>query len=308
MSAEPDPDGVLTRVRSATPAMVKRVLRPLARRVGLAAPRQWWDSSRSRSPHLGMRPRSAGTWCNICGWAGDGFEGDAHSESARCPICGSIARDRFLFWCFTSRTPLNRKLRVLETSPRLGHGYRTAMRRWFSYRSSDFDLGAHLADIALDLQQIDLPDNSIDVLLTPHVLEHVPDTRLALSEIHRILSPGGRMYLQVPLLQGTTAPPLEPEFHADNTKVYWRFGWDLTTVLRDSGFAVRVLVPSEFARELERTTTDAADQSGEFDLGGIRRDVVHADLEPVLTDRQARLLGTLPCHQFVVWECLVDSS
>lgn len=182
------------------------------------------------------------------------------------------------------------------------------MRRWFSYRSSDFDLGAHLADIALDLQQIDLPDDSIDVLLTPHVLEHVPDTRVALAEIHRILSPGGRMYLQVPLLQGTTAPPLEPEFHADNTLVYWRFGWDLTSTLRASGFAVRVLVPSEFARQLEQSRADVPDQSGEFDLQSIRRDAILADLEPVLTDRQAMRLGTLPCHQFVVWECVRDRS
>jgi hypothetical protein len=28
----------------------------------------------------------------------------------------------------------------------------------------------------------------------------------------------------------------------------------------------------------------------------------------VLTERHARRLGILPCHQFVVWECLRDSS
>lgn len=182
------------------------------------------------------------------------------------------------------------------------------MRGWFSYRSSDFDQGAHLADIALDLQQIDLPDDSIDILLTPHVLEHVPDTRLAISEIHRILSPGGRVYLQVPLLQGTTAPPLEPEFHADNTKVFWRFGWDLTKTLGEGGFDVKVLVPGEFARQLEPGAPDPPGHSGEFDLQSIHRDVFHADLEPVLTDRQAQRLAILPCHQFVVWECLRDSS
>jgi SAM-dependent methyltransferase len=303
MSPRPNTDAVLARVRSMTPAKVRRVLRPFARRLGLAAP-IWWQSPRPRSPHLAEQSTRTAVWCNICGWAGQRFDGHAHSESAQCPVCGSIARDRFLFWCFLSRTPWQRSLRVLETSPRLGEEYRSAMRRWFSYRSSDFDLGAHLADIALDLQQIDLPDNSIDILLTPHVLEHVPDTRLALSEIHRILSPGGRMYLQVPLLQGSTAPPLEPEFHADNTKVFWRFGWDLTRTLRESGFDVRVLVPSEFARQLEQSGADPPQPSGEFDLQSIHRESVHADLEPVLSDQQARRLGILPCHQFVVWECV----
>ena len=31
--------------------------------------------------------------CVICGWRGSRFEGFAHCESARCPSCGSIARD-----------------------------------------------------------------------------------------------------------------------------------------------------------------------------------------------------------------------
>ena len=74
-----------------------------------------------------------------------------------------------------------RDARVIETSPRLGGDYREYMRRWFSYRTSDFDLSAHRGDIQLDLQQIDLPDASVDVVLTPHVLEHVPDTDKALT-------------------------------------------------------------------------------------------------------------------------------
>ena len=102
------------------------------------------------------------------------------------------------------------------------------MQRWFSYRTSDFDLSAHRGDIQLDLQQIDLPDASVDVILTPHVLEHVPDTDRALSELFRVIAPGGRMYLQVPLSRGQTAAPTTPEFHDDNTPVFWNFGWDLT--------------------------------------------------------------------------------
>ena len=78
------------------------------------------------------------------------------------------------------------------------------MQRWFSYRTSDFDLSAHRGDIQIDLQAIDLPDASVDVVLTPHVLEHVPDTDKALSELFRVIAPGGRMYLQVPLVYGAT--------------------------------------------------------------------------------------------------------
>ncbi len=98
-----------------------------------------------------------------------------------------------------------RGARVIETSPRLGGEYREYMQRWFSYRTSDFDLSAHRGDIQIDLQQIDLPDAAVDVVLTPHVLEHVPDTGKALSELFRVIAPGGRMYLQVPLVYGATS-------------------------------------------------------------------------------------------------------
>ena len=151
----------------------------------------------------GPTRRSAATAGATCAaGTGSAFLGIAHTESATCPQCGSIARDRFLLWCFTQRAGKMRGARVIETSPRLGGEYRAYMQRWFSYRTSDFDLSAHRGDIQIDLQQIDLPDAAVDVVLTPHVLEHVPDTGKALSELFRVIAPGGRMYLQVPLVYG----------------------------------------------------------------------------------------------------------
>jgi SAM-dependent methyltransferase len=216
------------RVAATIPASVKDALRPLARRVGLAAPTADWWAMSAPVWQGASRAEQRDRWCNVCRWTGSAFLGSAHTESAKCPQCGSIARDRFLLWCFTSRAGKMRGARVIETSPRLGAEYRAYMQRWFSYRTSDFDLSAHRGDIQLDLQQIDLPDASVDVILTPHVLEHVPDTDRALSELFRVIAPGGRMYLQVPLTRGTTAAPTTPEFHDDNTPVFWNFGWDLT--------------------------------------------------------------------------------
>jgi SAM-dependent methyltransferase len=178
------------------------------------------------------------------------------------------------------------------------------MRNWYAYRCSDFDLNTHRADISLDLQNIDLPDATVDVILTPHVLEHVPDTEKALSEVHRLLAPRGRMYLQVPLLQGVTAPPMMEEYHADQTLVHWRFGWDLTEVLRRSGFAVRVLVPGAFKVMLEEGVKPSGESGGEFDLASMRAAAVLSDLDAVLTPAAARHLGAEPPFQFAVWECI----
>lgn len=295
---------VRERITSLVPDRALESLRPLARRVGLAAPAEgWWQTSRAvwKAPtSVERRDR----WCNVCRWTGSAFHGEAHTESAECPRCGSIARDRFLLWCFTNRSPKMRGARVIETSPRLGGEYRTYMQRWFSYRTSDFDLSAHRGDIQLDLQAIDLPDAAVDVVLTPHVLEHVPDTDRALSELFRVIAPGGRMYLQIPIVYGQTSVPTEPEFHADNTPVFFNFGWDLTDRLRDAGFTTRVLVTEEYDAVLRGRLPEPDPHGDGFHVDTL---VAHArpdDLDVVATDAQARLMGFEPAYHFATWECL----
>jgi SAM-dependent methyltransferase len=243
--------------------------------------------------------------CNICRWSGEAFEGVAHSESALCPDCGSIARDRFLFFCMQQRmTPALGSV-VLETSPRLDADYRSAMSRWFDYTASDFDEDAHRAGVKLDLQSIALPDSSIDVILTPHVLEHVPDTDAALREIGRVLRPGGRMFLQVPLLQGRTAPPETPEFHGDDTPVFWRFGHDLTGRLRAAGFDVALLVTASWhsavvAGELPSGTL----LSPEFDVADLLVTAIADDLAVVADATESTRHGFEPSYMFTTWECI----
>lgn len=148
-----------------------------------------------------------------------------------------------------------------------------------------------------------MPDESIDILLTPHVLEHVPNTSRALDEIFRVIAPGGRMYLQVPLCRGTTAVPTEPEFHADNTPVFFNFGWDLTESIRSSGFEVSVLVTEEFSDILNDRAHRPQPTEDGFDVVGLWSDVRTTDLT-VLADRSlSNRLGILPAHQFATWEC-----
>lgn len=205
---------------------------------------------------------------------------------------------------FFSRMPHQFKMRVLETSPRLGDAYRRMMRRSYRYTSCDFDLSAHQGDIRIDLQNIDLPNESVDVLLTPHVLEHVPDTAQALKEIFRVLSPGGRMFLQVPLCCGRTSVPLEPEFHADNTPVFFNFGWDLTDLIRSTGFQTVVLVNEEFFEILKDRRQPPAESADGFDLVSLWVDAPSDGIEVIADRRISRRLGLYPTHQFATWECI----
>ena len=192
--------------------------------------------------------------CTVCGWRGRAFEGVEHSESALCPVCGSIARDRFLTW-------------------------------W------------------LDLQDIALPDASLDVVLTPHVLEHVPDPSRALAELFRVLRPGGRVFLQVPVPQAVTCVPAEPEYHGDRTLVHFRFGWDLADRIRSHGFACATLVTAELRDAAATGRSPWVHEGPDCDVDDLVEGADAASLTVVADAAQARRHGFRPAYQFVTFDC-----
>ncbi len=260
----------------------------------------------------GPVPTAART-CNICRWQGAAFDGPDHCEAATCPRCGAIGRDRFLFWALqhtvdpaAGTEPGRRRLRVLETSPRLGGSYRRAMAGWFDYLCSDFDERAHAGMIRIDLQQIELPGDSLDVVATPHVLEHVPNTDVALAELFRVIRPGGTLLLQVPLLQGATAPPVEPEFHGDRTPVFWRFGPELTDRLTATGFDVRLLAPQALldaaAAEPGAARPWPQPVSPEFDAEALVAALAHRpELVAIADPGQTERYDFDPAYMYLTW-------
>jgi ubiquinone/menaquinone biosynthesis C-methylase UbiE len=52
--------------------------------------------------------------------------------------------------------------------------------------------------VQADAQAIALPSNSMDTVICCETIEHVPDPRAALSELARVLRPGGRLFLTAP--------------------------------------------------------------------------------------------------------------
>jgi hypothetical protein len=248
-----------------------------------------------------------GAFCNICRWRGTAFLHGSHAEFAWCPACGSNGRDRFVHWCMSECVELSPALRVIECSPRMGPAYRSAMATWFFYRTSDYDMRAHEGNLHLDLQAIDLPDACLDVVLCAHVLEHVPDTDKALGELRRVIAPGGHLLLQVPLLQGATAPPTEPEFHGDDTPVFWRFGFDLTSTSRRAGFAANLLCTKERFDAVCSGDNPWPGWSAEFDLPDMLAGAIADDLMVVADRQQAARLGVEPGYMHFTWDCRVPN-
>jgi SAM-dependent methyltransferase len=147
---------------------------------------------------------SAGTLqvCTACGATSSEFgPGPNGRPNASCKRCKSLERHRFLTLLVEIVAP-----RVLAdgalldiapsatTTPRLRElgGHR--------YVSVDFDPGAdkRVVDVRASVTDLPLPDDSVDLMICYHVLEHVPDDASAMAEIARVVRPGGVAIVQVP--------------------------------------------------------------------------------------------------------------
>lgn len=80
------------------------------------------------------------------------------------------------------------------------------------------------ADIVTDLENgIPLQDNSVGVIRAHDALEHIKDSRKLMSEIHRVLAPGGILLSQTPSTDGRGAwqDPTHVSFWNMNSFWYW---------------------------------------------------------------------------------------
>ena len=158
---------------------------------------------------------------------------------AACTGCGSLERHR-LFWLWFGADPARLPGPVLHFAPE-----RVLERRLrpllAGYRSADL---FEPADLRLDIEATGLPDASIGSILCNHVLEHVDDRR-AMAELHRILTPGGRLVCSVPIVEGWahTYEDTALRSQAERSLHFGRFdhvrwyGRDFRDRLRAAGFA-----------------------------------------------------------------------
>lgn len=137
--------------------------------------------------------------CPICGFTGKflGF-GDPVRTAAQCRKCWSLERHRLLSLVIQRGAVSLRNRDVLNFTADHSVGTLAADSR--TYRTSNYPTASG-GDFAFNIEQIDLPDESYDVVICSHVLEHVND-RMAFAEVYRILRPGGQFVFMIPIVEG----------------------------------------------------------------------------------------------------------
>jgi SAM-dependent methyltransferase len=106
-----------------------------------------------------------------------------------------------------------------------------------------------------DLTKLTYADNSFDLCLSFEDIEHIPEYKEAIKELHRVTKPGGHVLLSTPIIfendktivratineKGEITHLLPPDYHGDPLLVngilcYYHFGWDLLDSFREAGF------------------------------------------------------------------------
>lgn len=225
----------------------RRVPRPAVEVVRGARHRARTALGRSDPP--APRPRAQAE-CPICGLRAATFAAFGHRRvepDRRCPRCGSLERHRALWLFLLEETDLLRAPhRMLHVAPEACLEWRLRRRPALEYLSADLEPG--MADVVMDITDIDLPDGSFDVVYAGHVLEHVPDDRRAMRELRRVLDPGGWAVLQVPMWGEETREDLTVTDPAERTRLYGQpdhvrmYGRDgeVRRRLEAAGFSVEV--------------------------------------------------------------------
>jgi SAM-dependent methyltransferase len=177
--------------KNVSKALVEKIVRPFV-------PQIIKDIRRS---FLSLRPITP-RHCPLCGFDGwFGHYGRPPRIDAQCSQCGSLERHRLLFLAL--QTNQIRKLPNLSEEPILHFApekeLESYLRRSYpQYQTADLLLDA---DLQLNLESINIPDNTYGLIIANHVLEHVDDYK-ATMELKRILKANGMLIVMVPIIEG----------------------------------------------------------------------------------------------------------
>jgi SAM-dependent methyltransferase len=192
-----------------------------------------------------LRHRGSAVHCPCCGGSFARFIPHRGRPYAKCPRCGSLERHRLLIGFLQQHTDLFvAEHSVLHVAPEYALQRRLRRLGNLAYRSADLD--SPLAMDRVDLLEMPYGDESFDVVICNHVLEHVADDRRALREIGRVLSADGYAIVMSPIDAALASTLEDPQVRspAERHRIFGqsdhlrRYGRDFARRVADEGFAV----------------------------------------------------------------------
>ncbi len=210
------------------------------------------------------------TWqfrrCRCCGKYSFHLQFGVDEEYRKCLLCTANLRYEMQAEYLREHF-VPEQLQILELDPnsclrpflqRGKHYIRT-------YYRPDHKVGAVRGDgsIMEDITRLSMPAQSLDLIVSSDVLEHVPDVAAAFSESFRVLRPGGAHIFTVPfeaktfrraaLQNGQIQHFAPPEYHADpldpeGILAFWHFGPDLQEHFGQTGLKFELVQGPEGKR------------------------------------------------------------
>ena len=143
------------------------------------------------------------------------------------------------------------------------------------------DLYMEEVDVKADLRKLPFPDKSFDLVFASHVLEHIKDDLIALSEVRRVLRRNGIAILPVPIVGQKTVEYPEPNpLESDHVRAP---GLDYYDRYRDFFSEVSVFSSTDFDPKFQVFIYENRSRwpTKEMPLRQPSSGVKHADFVPV---------------------------
>ncbi|MAX70859.1 MAG: SAM-dependent methyltransferase [Flavobacteriaceae bacterium] len=181
-------------------------------------------------------------------------------ENILSPSSLSLERHRLLWLYLKNETDFfSAPKKVLHFAPE-----QCFLKRFRSLKNLDYtttDLFSPIADVKADICNLPFEDNSYDVILCNHVLEHIPDDTKAMQELYRVMKPGGWGVFQIPqdLNREMTFEDDSITDKAERAKIFGQYdhvrvyGRDYFEKLRSIGFKVEEI---DYTSKLSDTEID----------------------------------------------------
>ncbi len=169
-------------------------------------------------------------------------------KNALCPNCLSLERHRLMYLYLHRETNFFQEpIKLLHIAPEACFLEVGEKQPNIEYTTADLE--SPWAKVKMDVHDIPFEDHSFDVIICNHLLEHVDDDIKAMSEMNRVMKPGGWGIMQVPVNgdrevtyeDRSVTDPIEREKHFGQKDHVREYGRDYPERLKKGGFNVEAI-------------------------------------------------------------------